>query len=84
MADESPDVPEDLAKVAKEKGIPLDLMRRALALGFPAEAIKQQIQLPEATPEQAEQFIAEQERIRAGGEASLAQRARQRTRIGTK
>ena len=71
MADESPEVPEDLAQVAKEKGIPLDLMRRALALGFPAEAIKQQIQLPEATPEQAEQFIAEQERIRAGGEIAI-------------
>ena len=71
MPDESPQVPEDLAQVANEKGIPLDLMRRALALGFPPEAVKQQIQLPGATPEQAEQFISEQERIRAGGEIAI-------------
>ncbi len=71
MPDESPQVPEDLAQVANEKGIPLDLMRRALALGFPPEAVKQQIQLPGATAEQAEQFISEQERIRAGGEITI-------------
>ena len=71
MPDGSPQVPEDLAQVAKEKGIPLDLMRRALALGFPPEAVKQQIQLPGATAEQAEQFISEQERIRAGGEVTI-------------
>ncbi len=71
MADESPEVPEDLAQVANEKGIPLDLMRRALALGFPAEAVKQQIQTPGADAEQAEKFIAEQERIRAGGEITI-------------
>jgi|FLYL01.1.fsa_nt_gi hypothetical protein len=61
-------VPEDLAQVAQEKGIPLDLVRRALALGFPAPAIKQQLAMPGVTAEAAEAFIAEQERIRAGGE----------------
>ncbi len=71
MPDGSPEVPQDLAQVAEEKGIPLDLMRRALALGFPAEAVKQQIQAPGVTPEQAEQFISEQERIRAGGEITV-------------
>jgi hypothetical protein len=71
MADGSPEVPEDLAKVATEKGISLDLMRRALALGFPAEAVKQQISMPGATAEQAEAFISEQERIRAGGEITV-------------
>src|SRR3990170_3181040 len=71
MADGSPEVPEDLAQVATEKGIPLDLMRRALALGFPAEAVKQQISLPGATAEAAEAFISEQERIRAGGEITV-------------
>src|SRR3989337_2141316 len=71
MADGSPEVPQDLARVANEKGIPLDLMRRALALGFPADAIKQQISLPGATAEAAEAFIAEQERIRAGGEITI-------------
>src|SRR3972149_1082915 len=71
MADGSPEVPEDLAKVANEKGIPLDLMRRALALGFPAEAVKQQISSPGATAEAEEAFISEQERIRAGGEITI-------------
>src|SRR3990172_5122562 len=71
MADGSPEVPEDLAKVANEKGIPLELMRRALALGFPAEAVKQQISLPGPTAEAAEAFIYEQERIRAGGEITV-------------
>ncbi len=71
MADGSPEVPEDLAQVANEKGIPLELMRRALALGFPPEAVKQQIQTPGVDAEHAEQFIAEQERIRAGGEITI-------------
>src|SRR3990172_3896845 len=71
MADGSPEVPEDLAKVATEKGISLDRMRRALARGFPAEAVKQQISLPGATAEAAEAFISEQERIRAGGEITV-------------
>src|SRR3970040_740971 len=81
MADGSPEVPEDLAKVATEKGISLALMRPPLARGFPAEAVKQQISLPGATAEAAEAFISEQERIRAGGEITvpeqLAQRAAQ-------
>lgn len=72
MADEAAiQVPEDLAKVAEEKGIPLDLVRRALALGFPAEAVKQQLGMPGVTAAAAEQFIAEQERIRAGGEITV-------------
>jgi len=70
MADAS-SIPEDLAQVASDKGIPLDLVRRALALGFPAEAIKQQLGMPGVTAEAAEQFIAEQERIRAGGEITV-------------
>ncbi len=64
-------VPDDLAKVAEEKGIPLDLVRRALALGFPAQAVKQQLAMPGVTAEAAERFIAEQERIRAGGEINI-------------
>ncbi len=72
MADGAPvEVPADLAQVAQEKGIPIDLVRRALALGFPAEGVKQQLSLPGATAEAAEQFISEQERIRAGGEISI-------------
>ena len=67
----SPAIPEDLAQVAQEKGLPLDLVRRALALGFPADAVKQQLSMPGVTAEQAEQFIAEQERIRAGGEITI-------------
>jgi len=67
----SVDIPEDLAQVAQEKGFALDLVRRALALGFPPEAVKQQLQMPGVTAEQAEQFIAEQERIRAGGEITI-------------
>ena len=51
MADGSPEVPEDLAQVANEKGIPLDLMLPALALGFPAEAVQQQIQAAGADPD---------------------------------
>src|SRR2546426_5009947 len=65
------DVPADLAQVAEEKGIPLDLVRRGLALGFPAVAIKGQLGMPGVTPEAAEQFISEQERIRAGGEITI-------------
>lgn len=61
-------VPDDLAQVAEEKSIPLDVIRRALALGFPPDAVKQQLSLPGVTAEAAEKFIAEQERIRAGGE----------------
>lgn len=72
MADTSAiEVPADLALVAKEKGIPLDLVRRGLALGFPAEAVKMQLQQPGASAEAAEAFIAEQERIRAGGEITI-------------
>lgn len=64
-------VPSDLAEVAEEKGISLDLVRRALALGFPADAVKQQLQMPGVTAQAAEQFISEQERIRAGGEITV-------------
>jgi len=72
MADGAPvEVPADLAQVAQEKGIPIDVVRRALALGFPAEGVKQQLSLPGATAEAAEQFISEQERIRAGGEINI-------------
>ncbi len=72
MADGAPvEVPADLAQVAQEKGIPIDLVRRALALGFPAEGVKQQLSVPGATAEAAEQFISEQERIRAGGEITI-------------
>src|SRR3989442_3518162 len=67
------DVPADLAQVAEEKGIPLDLVRRGLALGFPADAIKGQLGMPGVTAEAAEQFISEQERIRAGGEITIPQ-----------
>jgi len=66
----SPQIPDDLAQLAGEKGFPLDLVRRALALGFPAQAIKGQIESG-ATGKQAEEFIAEQERIRAGGEITV-------------
>jgi hypothetical protein len=65
-------VPEDLARVAEDKGIPLDLVRRALALNFPPEAVKQQLGMPGVTAEAAEAFISEQERIRAGGEITIA------------
>ena len=72
MADTSAiEVPADLAQVAQEKGIPLDLVRRGLALGFPAEAVKMQLSQPGVTAEAAEAFIAEQERIRAGGEITI-------------
>src|SRR3989337_3335451 len=72
MADGSPEVPEDLAQVAQEKGIPLDLMRRALALGFPPDAVKQQLSMPGVTAEAAEQFIAAQEALRGpGGEITV-------------
>lgn len=64
-------VPPDLAQVAEEKGIPLDLMRRALALGFPADIVKQQLQMPGVTAEATEQYISEQERIRAGGQINV-------------
>lgn len=71
MANGTPDIPADLAQVADDKGIPHDLVRRALALGFPADAIKTQLSLPNVTAEAAEQFISEQERIRAGGEITI-------------
>jgi len=71
MANGSDDIPAELAKVADEKGIPHDLVRRALALGFPAPAIQAQLSLPETTAEAAEQFVSEQERIRAGGEITI-------------
>jgi hypothetical protein len=72
MADTSAiDIPADLAQVAEEKGIPLDLIRRGLALGFPADAVKMQLSQPGVTAEAAEAFIAEQERIRAGGEITI-------------
>jgi hypothetical protein len=64
-------VPDDLAAVADEKGIPLDLIRRALVLKFPAEQIKTQLSLPDATLEATEAFIKEQERIAAGGEITI-------------
>src|SRR3990170_2212204 len=84
MADGSPEIPEELAKVANEKGIPLDLMRRALALGFPADAVKQQISLPGATAEAAEAFISEQERIRADqAERFISQQERIRDAAAT-
>jgi hypothetical protein len=65
------DVPADLAQVAEEKGIPLALVRRALALGFPPDAVKGNLSMPGVTAEAAEAFIAEQERIRAGGEITI-------------
>jgi hypothetical protein len=64
-------VPDDLAAVAGEKGIPLDLIKRALILKFPAEQIKQQLALPDTTLETTEAFIKEQERIAAGGEITI-------------
>ena len=72
MADASTvQIPEDLVKVATDKGISLDLVRRALALGFPADAIKGQMSQPNVDAAAAEAFIAEQERIRAGGEITI-------------
>src|SRR3990172_6132145 len=73
MADPSTiEVPADLAQTAEEKGIPLELMRRALALGFPPDAIKQQLSMPGVTAEGAEQFIAAQEALRGpGGEITV-------------
>src|SRR3989304_7081114 len=71
MADGSPQIPEDLAQVANEKGIPLDVVRRALALGFPADGVKQQLQAPGVTAEQAEAFISQKEKIRAGGTINI-------------
>jgi hypothetical protein len=65
------EVPEDLAKVAEEKGIPLDLVKRGLVLGFPTEQIKQQLSMPGVNAETAEAFIKEQERIAAGGEITV-------------
>jgi len=70
MAEASP-IPEDLAQVASEKGIPIELIQRALALGFPPDAVKGQLSMPGVTAEAAEQFIGEQERIRAGGEVTV-------------
>jgi hypothetical protein len=72
MADTSAiQVPEDLAKVAEERGIPIDLIRRALALNFPPAAIKAQMDQPNVDIAAAEAFISEQERIRAGGEITI-------------
>jgi hypothetical protein len=72
MADGSTiEIPADLLQVAQEKGISEDLVRRALALGFPADAVKQQMSMPNVDPVAAEAFIAEQERIRAGGEITI-------------
>ncbi len=68
MPDVLTEIPTDLARVAEDQGIPLDLVRRALALGFPAQAVRQQLQMPGVSADQVEQFISEQERIRAGGE----------------
>ncbi len=65
------DIPPELVQVAEENGIPLDLMRRALALGFPPDAIRQQMSMPGVTAEAAEQFISEQEKIRSGGEITI-------------
>jgi hypothetical protein len=65
------DIPADLAQVAEEKGIPLDVIQRALALGFPADVVKTQLGMPGVTAEAAEAFVAEQERIRAGGEITI-------------
>ncbi len=66
------EVPPDLAQVAEEKGIPLELVRRAMALGFPTDAIKGQLAMPGVTAEAAEQFIAAQEALRGpGGEISV-------------
>lgn len=66
------EVPADLMQVAKEKGIPLELVRRGLALGFPADAIKGQLAMPGVTAEAAEQFIAAQEALRGpGGEVTV-------------
>jgi hypothetical protein len=65
------EIPADLAQIAQEKELPLDLIRRALALGFPPDAVKQQLSMPGVTAEAAETFIAEQERIRAGGEITI-------------
>ncbi|HET8943659.1 MAG TPA: hypothetical protein VFO59_02670 [Dehalococcoidia bacterium] len=70
MADAS-SIPQDLAQVAGEKGIPVELIQRALALGFPADAIKGQLSMPGVTAEATEAFIVEQERIRAGGEVTI-------------
>jgi hypothetical protein len=62
----------DLAQVAEEKGIPLELVRRAMALGFPTDAIKGQLAMPGVTAEAAEQFIAAQEALRGpGGELTV-------------
>lgn len=72
MADTSAiEVPADLAQVAQDKNIPLSLVRRALALGFPADLVKGQLSMPDASAEAAEAFISEQERIRAGGEVTI-------------
>ncbi|MBI1885757.1 MAG: hypothetical protein HYS09_05530 [Chloroflexi bacterium] len=68
---QGPDIPEDLVKIAQDNNIPLDLVRRALALGFPAEAVKQQLAMPGVTAEAAEQFISQQEAMRAGGEVVI-------------
>jgi hypothetical protein len=58
-------------QVAAEKGISEGLLKRALALGFPADTIKSQLSMPGVTAEAAEQFISEQEKIRAGGEINV-------------
>jgi hypothetical protein len=65
------EIPAELAQVAEEKGIPLALVRRALALGFPPDGVRQQLSMPGVTAEAAEVFISEQEKIRAGGEITI-------------
>ncbi len=65
------DIPADLVAVAEEKNIPLALIRRALALGFPPDGIRQQMSMPGVTAEAAEALISEQERIRSGGEITI-------------
>ncbi|MDO8614151.1 MAG: hypothetical protein Q7T33_00245 [Dehalococcoidia bacterium] len=72
MADgASVEIPADLAQLAQEKGFPPDLLKRALAL-FPPDIIKGQIAAQQTVNvEEAEKFISEQERIRAGGEINI-------------
>ena len=72
MADGATEIPADLLEVAQEKGISEDLVRRALALGFPPDAVKQQLGGPTVDAAAAEAFIVEQERVRAGGEVTIS------------
>ncbi|HXG41982.1 MAG TPA: hypothetical protein VNL95_04575 [Dehalococcoidia bacterium] len=70
MSQEAIEVPADLAQVAREHDFPLELVRRALALGFAPAAIRAQI-LRGISPQQAEEFISQQERLRAGQEVEV-------------